>query len=296
MYSLQELQQLLRIYVTHDLFQAIVIETTALCNRRCSFCPNSLLGREKGVMKIEDFKHIINQLSSLHYKGRISLHMYGEPLIDKRIIRFVGMVRRACPDAFIQLNTNGDFLTKKIVTAFGKAQVNLLYVSQYDGKINQNVKEILQWIEEKKPKYRHMISVRVTTAFTDNRGGLLPHLGKRPIQKTPCYRTSTTMTINWHGDVVLCCSDYFGAVTFGNIRKQSLRNIWLSPKFQQVRKNLFFGKRKTLPICSKCSYIPHTVYADSTIEEHFHRNGLFTQLFVDPTISWTYANTFISPN
>lgn len=294
MYSIQELHQLLQLYVTRDLFQAIVIETTALCNRRCSFCPNSLPGRKKGVMKTQDFMFIIKQLGILKYKGRISLHMYGEPLIDKRIVRFVKMVRNECPDAFIQLNTNGDFLTKKIVTAFGEANVNLLYISQYDGKINQHIKEILRWIEEKKPKYRHMISVRVTTAFTDNRGGLLPHLGKKPIHNTPCYRPSTTMTINWKGDVVLCCSDYFGSVVIGNIKDDSLRDLWLKPTFQHIRKNLFFGKRHTLPICSKCSYVPHSIYGDSTIEEHFHRYGIFTSMFVDPTISWSYGSSMTS--
>lgn len=72
-------------------FTSIQIETWCFCNRACSFCFNStkLAEREQGIMPDETWEHVMDQLGQMHYKGRISLHFYGEPLLDKRIPKLV---------------------------------------------------------------------------------------------------------------------------------------------------------------------------------------------------------------
>lgn len=273
-------------------FDAIEIETTAVCNRACSFCPNSLVGRKKGVMKTHDVLHILDQLGMMRYHGRISLHMYGEPLLDKRLPSLVAYARRKCPEAFIKINSNGDFVTRTNVTQLTQAGMDLLYISQYDNSVQQNVKDVLNWMTSTRPQWVHHLQVRVTSSFSDNRAGLLPHIGaQHKVMHTPCYRPLTTMVINWEGNHVLCCNDYFGTCVIGSIHATPLLSLWFASRLVRIRKMLRAGKRKALPLCSRCSYEQVSFDGDNTNEEHFHLYGIFTSLFVPLSVLWKNSST-----
>ena len=56
--------------------------------------------------------------------------------------------------------------------------------------------------------------------------------------------------ILWNGDVTVCCLDYSGEFTVGNIHKESLLSIWTGQKYNKIRK-LAINYR--LPICTNCT-------------------------------------------
>ena len=40
----------------------------------------------------------------------------------------------------------------------------------------------------------------------------------------------------------------------GNVKNNSILEIWHGNKFKELRKNLIEGNRKSSPICSKCDF------------------------------------------
>jgi radical SAM protein with 4Fe4S-binding SPASM domain len=63
------------------------------------------------------------------------------------------------------------------------------------------------------------------------------------------------MYIGYNGDVLLCCMDWRRRVVLGNVRKQSLREIWLGDRYQHYRQLHEEGRVNELELCSTCSYV-----------------------------------------
>lgn len=68
-----------------DFFSIIEIETITECNRKCVYCPNYQYDRGKHLMSEKCYKKIIDELAGIGFRGRVSPHFYGEPLLDKRL-------------------------------------------------------------------------------------------------------------------------------------------------------------------------------------------------------------------
>ena len=64
----------------------IWLENTNHCNASCIMCPRELQSRPKGIMKLELYKKLVDEIS-LHKKDikRLHMHNFGEPLLDKKL-------------------------------------------------------------------------------------------------------------------------------------------------------------------------------------------------------------------
>lgn len=69
----------------------------------------------------------------------------------------------------------------------------------------------------------------------------------------PCLRIWSTFTILWNGDVALCCLDYDGKEILGNLKNQTIKEIWQSRQLRRIRKMHIAGKFQKLGICKNCS-------------------------------------------
>ena len=67
-----------------------------------------------------------------------------------------------------------------------------------------------------------------------------------------CQYPYQRLSVKWNGDVPLCISDWDGEVILGNIREESLQEIWLSDRMQQFRKDQAVGKIRNYTPCTKC--------------------------------------------
>ena len=117
------------------LFFRIEIETTTFCNRKCSYCPNSIHDRGKHLMPMETIRKIISQLRELHWQGIVYLHHYGEPLTDKRLPRIVKMFRKQLPFSLVLIYTNGDFLDEEM---YQKVHPHAFFISNH-GNLNTDI-------------------------------------------------------------------------------------------------------------------------------------------------------------
>lgn len=77
-----------------------------------------------------------------------------------------------------------------------------------------------------------------------------------PAQPTPfpvfrCLTPWMYVSIAWDGDVVPCCFDYDKKYVLGNVRTQSLSEIWNGPPMQALREEFLSGN-VTNPLCRDC--------------------------------------------
>lgn len=70
---------------------------------------------------------------------------------------------------------------------------------------------------------------------------------------TWCKRLFTQIYILFNGDCVLCCCDWNRTTTLGNLRHNTIEEIWNGPAYRRVRDQFLNHDRKDL-LCGTCLY------------------------------------------
>ncbi len=221
---------------TTDMFHKLGIETSTLCNRACSYCPNSKFTRGNHKMKFSLFKKIIGDLKKINYNQWVIPSFYNEPLLEKRLPKLLKYTKEQLPKSKVWIFSNGDFLDEKIFNRIDK------YVTKYlitnHGNLNSNIPE------------SNKITIENLQYFS-TRGGLVNIKNRKKVIMKKCFWATFMCQITYNGDVVLCCNDYFGKYVFGNIKNENLIDIWNKSNYKKIRKDLRNGIVK-LPICKNC--------------------------------------------
>jgi len=96
----------------------LFVEITNLCNFHCTFCPDEIMERKRGMMSFEDAQKIFDQVA--REKNRlgplypVKLHQMGEPTIHPHLVDIVRYAERE-KGIPIELNTNCSLLTETLV-------------------------------------------------------------------------------------------------------------------------------------------------------------------------------------
>jgi radical SAM protein with 4Fe4S-binding SPASM domain len=210
------------------------------------------------------FETIADELGELNFSGIIYLQQYNEPLADPRIVQKVGSLKKKVPRAVIDINSNGDFLTIKLLKDLVSAGLNRLLVTQYRTEMHSNIKKI---IEEANEKEKKVLVVRCKTDFIGNRAGNLDKYTVPETLNAGCYLPSDQLVINYKGEVLICCNDYYGKVILSKVGRASLVDIWSNQKFRNIRKVLKKKQRFKIETCKGCNFLGDIQYRDLTPEE-----------------------------
>jgi len=82
-----------------------------------------------------------------------------------------------------------------------------------------------------------------------------------------------SMSVNSDGSVSLCFLDWARKLLIGDVRKESLKEIWNGEALFQHRREHLLGKRKENPICAVCGQLSHCLpddidpYSDKLLEK-----------------------------
>lgn len=225
---------------------SVNIETFCFCNRKCYFCffHERFPKREQGIIAEATYKKIIDDLARIKYCGRVSPHNYGEPLLDKRLPALVEYTKQKLPNCYIYIATNGDFLTAPLFKHLIDKGVDQFYITNYDDE----VKPFLKVISEECPRHVTLREYKFIKKY--DRAGKIYNMKSQ--LHAPCLRPSSQLVINWKGDVILCCNDFYGKFVMGNINESNLLDIWTGPKFEYYRNKLINGQRSSISICQHC--------------------------------------------
>lgn len=202
-------------------------------------CPVSLQ-KTKKVLSSKVVKKVLDELGEHNYKGFIAFHRYNEPLIDPRLFELISYAKSHCPKAMVRILTNGFYLHQAIVDELYTLDIESLEVSSY-------FPEEYKRLTKLKVKFPY----KVFNSILDMRLSLYDR--KKLNLPKPCYAQINDITINCEGKLSLCCLDWKNKHTFGNLERDSLKEIISSRKFISVYRNLAKGKRK-LDLCSRCDW------------------------------------------
>jgi len=93
----------------------IFVEITNICNFDCTFCPNHLMTRKKGMMDFELFKKIALDARACGIK-RFLLWIMGEPFLHPRFFEFARFAKEH--NLELSLITNGGLLKVDLINRF----------------------------------------------------------------------------------------------------------------------------------------------------------------------------------
>ena len=118
--------------------------------------------------------------------------------------------------------------------------------------------------------------IRLVTSALENRGGNIANaetlnLGKSMVHCNDCVRPSRDMCILFDGRVVACCVDWFRTTIVGDLRTQSIAEVWNGEPYQRIRQGLATDDAQLLPeICQNCT-------ESECPNQHRHASGAWEQ-------------------
>jgi radical SAM protein with 4Fe4S-binding SPASM domain len=71
----------------------------------------------------------------------------------------------------------------------------------------------------------------------------------------PCNWLWKSLAIYWDGRVASCCADFSGDQIIGDVKKQSLREIWNGEQMVRLRTLQVEGRHTDAPLCSGCDAV-----------------------------------------
>ena len=256
-------------------FKRIYVELSNICNLKCSFC--SMDKRKKRTLSIEEFEYILSSIKK--YTNLIYLHVKGEPLLYKNIDKVFELCK--INNINIKITTNGIYLNKyidlinkyenikqinislmcenkendylnRIFETCNKIKTTIVYRVWISNEESNNViNEILKHYnirsDEKNIKLNNHIYLDKDIEFT------WPNESTNEYKEGICYGSRTHIAVLSNGEVVPCCLDSEGLLSFGNIFEESLDNILKKDKFIEFNNNMKKGIMLT-EICKKCNF------------------------------------------
>lgn len=219
----------------------IEIAISSFCNRRCTYCPNSLHDRRSKHIYMNDelFDQLMYELAEIEYDGRIALHRYNEPLANPEYaLKRIWQIRAMIPKAEIWIYSNGDYLTPKLINALEKSGISQLLVTSHalpkdqqfetiQGRMHARLKKIgLPYQDHglSQDRSEHWISVQTNSQMQhqwrainfkahDSEGHLKMsdrgeslNIQTTFIRSSPCLIPFTEMQIEYDGSVWPCCN------------------------------------------------------------------------------------------
>jgi len=239
------------------LFEKIFVETVSYCNNDCIFCPASREARVKDpshFMPEDLYMKILNELAGLSYSGSLAFHCNNEPLLDKRLVFWVKTARSLLKNNFFYLYSNGILINLELANQLFEAGLNRIIVDNYNNQhdLIPSVENLINQASFLKGEL--IISYRHKDEYLGNRAGESSNARvflKKPL-KLICARPLTEMVVGYNGVVPLCCADGLWKITLGNVRNTSLKDVWFSAKFKEIRESLLKGDRSCTEICRVC--------------------------------------------
>ena len=158
-------------------------------------------------------------------------------------------IRRGLKFDVVKKNILGLIKTRKDLNK-NHPKINLVLV-----ELEENKNEIKSFYEEWKNKVDsiNIINMRNWANEIDKKGTKESFHFNYKIKRKPCALIWQKMVIDWNGDAVLCCDDWNHSTVLGNLKKQTIEEIWKGEKLKKIRERHVKGEFSKIPLCSKCN-------------------------------------------
>lgn len=255
----------------------IEVELTNRCNLNCVMCPTQYMTRVKEDMDILLVKKIADE--SKDKTKNCYLHQIGEPLLYPLLTSAIIMMHDA--GIHTSLSTNAMLLTEDRSSMLLESKLDEISLcldsidkNNYESirrganfetvynnirkfiflknKTNSTIRTIVQMIEMKENReeceeFKKVFTGRALIKPFSTFAGKINNLAAEPPRRYKCNKVNTHLTIQSNGNAVVCCRDFNGISVMGNVKDQSICEIWNSDKYNEFRKNF-----RESELCKDC--------------------------------------------
>lgn len=294
------LQLAKKIFLSSQIWQLIAIETYNVCNLRCKMCAYDRMTRKREKMGEDLFRKIVDDAAKSGIKS-LSFSFYNESLLDPLLferIRYVkskGLCIEIITNGTLlkgeKLNEIFETEVDKVSFSFDGATKETYERIRMGANFEGVRKNILNFLceREKRRRIKPLTTVGMTVSEdnlhevkefyqlwerkvdqisawkADNRCEIKPSRDffTKEKQAYPCPLLLTdVLQVLSNGKVALCCMDYDGLFSLGDLKKQSIREIRNSPKFRQIADLHLSGRGYLVELCNNCSrlYESHCIW------------------------------------
>ena len=279
--------------IVYDYPIYLLIEPVSACNLRCIMCfqiDESFTSNSNfmGMIDFELFKQIIDDAVKGGTKA-ITFASRGEPTLHPKL----GKMIEYCSGKFFELkiNTNATKLSEKLIHQILKSGVTIMVFSvdsytkdeyetlRVNGIFEEIVKNVKKFKEIREKFYPGSIcETRISGVKVDKKQDPIKfknfwkdyvdnvvmvtmenrwdtyHNPKEIMSSEACFYLWERMYIWYDGLCNPCDVDYKSELSAGTFKEQTIREIWNSKKFNDLREMHLNGKRNKVYPCDRC---PH---------------------------------------
>ncbi|MFA5532803.1 MAG: SPASM domain-containing protein, partial [Candidatus Shapirobacteria bacterium] len=231
--------------------QFLIFEICRECNLGAvhTKCPNTDPARFANVdtSRMLDDETIIETAVTMirvhGFRGCIGWHYYNEPLLKAaRILSLMQRIREREPSARFVLWTNGTKIPTDPAALSRLSAFDRAWVTNYDGGDYKRIRTAIPQTTE--------VRWQLDARRDEQRGG----------NTAPCGRMFSEFVFDCFGNVHICCIDWRGECTVGNIHADPLPD--LVERFQRIRASVAAGIKGNAPqVCKKCQ-VKHARISD----------------------------------
>ena len=278
-----------------DYPRLVHLETLAVCNAACEFCPYPKLERQGTRMSDALIEKIIGDLGAIppHVPFVVAPYKVSDPFLEPRLFDIMALVVERLPGAEIGLITNGSALTDRKLDQLAQAKsVSFLTVSlnfdnadEYEGVMKLSFARTLSRLEalnRRKAQGELGFPVRLTRVGADKAsdhrfihfarerfpalqpvivprndwlGEVVTEGTRDEVPDVPCHRWFD-LSITATGVVAMCCMDGEAKYPKGDVNAQHALEIYNHPRLRELRRSLISRRGAASP-CSRCTYLSY---------------------------------------
>lgn len=284
-------------------FQEIRIENTNSCGYKCFMCPREKQTRPIGFMSVEDFSLVLERVGT--FEGNVHLHGFGEPLLDRKLVQKIEVLKKKFPSSRAQIFTTlGVKVKEDCFMQLAEAGMNDLAISLYgfdretykkihgfDGweVVRRNLQLLSRAIQFSLGSLRAVIKVPTEAVssslpiaqspeklafyqwakelgFAIGEWFSLHNYGdgrsyNAPNEEKMCPvidgRRRNILNVTWDLNVVPCCFDFNATIRFGNLRENTLEEIFSSPEYFRFVLAHKMNDLAAYSVCQNCEKIDY---------------------------------------
>lgn len=258
-------------------------EASFRCNLNCPMCFRPHIDKKNyGDMDFKLFRKGIDEcVKNNLYSIRLSWR--GESTLNPEIVKMVSYAKRKGIKE-VSFITNGRLLEGKLAKGLIKAGLDYLTVSvdglqkHYDRlrypntfeDISAKLKEFYR-LKNKIGKGFPLLKIQAIWSYIkEDPAAYYNHFKKftdkinfdpendYSLRKVPqdkgfiCQYPWQRITVTWDGKVPMCISDWNQYTKIGDLRKQSIKEIWLGSQMNSFREKQIRGRRLSIGCCKRC--------------------------------------------
>lgn len=269
----------------------LTIESTTKCNLRCPMCTREAMILAVKDMDLALFKKIIDDGQS--YVEIVAPIFLGEPLLNPRIYEMIRYCKDRRLRVLLSTNattlnkkaseallgTGVDYLIfsfdgaspqsyeqYRLGAEFEKVRQNIIHFLRIKAEAHTKthcviqmviLKENLSEIEQFKALWNEVPGVdelRLKPNTVLEGDFAIPRPLDNPTMfNKPCFHLwRSNLVVRYDGVAFPCCWSY-GTLPIGDLRRQSLEEVWNSPAMVELRHKHAGGRGREIPVCRDCS-------------------------------------------